>query len=150
MNTLTATERGDLAQRMLPVAARITAIVHGDGDAKDIAHALDPLDRIELVAVIVGLGALADPDRTVAEALAFVTWDEQGLPITPPHRSGTVRDLIPRNVVTPSRVDELLIAEKRDTAQRLHELHGLAPRAIAEQIGVNERTVSRWKEGWVA
>lgn len=103
MNLLTPAERGDLADRMLPVAARVAAIVHGDGDARDIAHALDPLDRIELVAVIVALGAFADPDQRLSKALAFITWDEHG------HRAEpldcgryTVRSLIPSTAVTPN------------------------------------------------
>lgn len=148
--TLTDTERGDLAERMLPVAARITAIVHGDGDAKDVAHAVAELDRIELVAVIVALGALANPDQSIADALSFLTWDEHGRTIKAPGSNKPVRELVPRHIVTPSRVDELLIAEKKQAARRLHEVHGLQPRAIAEQIGVTERTVLRWKHGWAA
>lgn len=100
---LTPAERGDLAERMLPVAARIAAIVHGDGDARDVAHALDPLDRLELVAVIVALGALANPDQHLAKALAFITWDEHGHTSTTPDCGRyTVRSLIPSTAVTPN------------------------------------------------
>lgn len=150
MSQLTASERGDLAERMLPIAARITAIVHGDGDARDITHATEQLDRGELIALIVCLGALANPDRSVADALGFITWDENGnhvpavLPVSP------VRGLVPGHVVTPSRNDELFIAEKKRAAHRLHDVHGLGPRAIAQQIGIDERTVARWKKSWKA
>lgn len=151
MNTLTASERGDLAERMLPVAARIAAIVHGDGDHRDIAHALDQLDRIELVAVIVALGALADPDQTVADALDFITWDEEGNPTQTVLPASPVRGLVPSGVVTPSGNDKLFQDEwnaKRRQARELHVRCGLEPREIAERVGVNERTVTRWKNMW--
>jgi hypothetical protein len=153
MNTLTATERGDLAERMLPVAARITAIVHGDGDARDIAHALDQLDRIELVAVIVALGALANPDQAIADALGFITWDEEGRELPPVLPNSPVRGLVPAHVATPAGIDDFVNVEwnaKKATAKQLHFDHGLEPRAISQRLGVNERTVARWKKQWRA
>lgn len=151
MNTLTASERGDLAERMLPVAARIAAIVHGDGDAKDIAHALDQLDRIELIAVIVALGALADPDQTIADALGFITWDEEGNTVPSVLPTSPVRGLVPAGIVTPSGNDKLFHDDwmaKRHQARELHLQYGLEPREIAARVGVSERTVARWKNLW--
>jgi hypothetical protein len=76
VTTLTAAERGDLAEDMLPVAARLATIVHGDGGPEDVAQVLGVLDGREKDALIVVLAGLADPDRPVAELLGWLGYAE--------------------------------------------------------------------------
>lgn len=153
MNTLTAAERGDLAERMLPIAARIACITNGDGDANDINHALNPLDRQELVAVIVCLGAMVDPAQGLRESLGFIDWDENGLPLAvePRYGDGTIRSLVPSHVHTPVKVDDLIEHEQRLQARHMHCNLGMHSEEIAAHLPVCARTIRRWKtEGWVA
>jgi hypothetical protein len=144
-DTLTASERGDLANRMLPVAGRLACIVHGEGDARDIAHALDPLDRIELVAVIVNLAAMVDPDARLADLLGYITWDENGMAATdtPQYGQLTPRSLVPTKSVTPSGSKQLIEHEQHITAITLGR-RGIDAHAIGRRVGVHERTIGRW------
>ncbi len=144
-DTLTASERGDLANRMLPVAGRLACIVHGEGDARDVAHALDPLDRIELVAVIVNLAAMVDPDAKLVDLLGYVTWDENGNAATeqPQYGQLTPRSLVPTKTVTPSGSKQLIEHEQHITAIVLGR-RGDDAKAIGRRVGVHERTVGRW------
>ena len=144
MTALTAAERGDLANRMLPVAGRLACIAHGDGDARDVAHTLDPLDRVELVAVIVNLAAMVDPDAPLADLLGHVTWDENGMAAeTPKYGRLTPRSLVPPKAITPSGSSQLLDEEHRVTAVALAR-RGFGPLAISSRVGVHERTVNKW------
>lgn len=142
---LTASERGDLANRMLPVAGRLACILHGEGDARDVAHALDPLDRIELVAVIVNLAAMVDPDAPLADLLGYVTWDEHGMAAAsqPHYGQLTPRSLVLSKSVTPSGSHQLLEQEQRITAFSLARA-GVGPQEIGRRINIHERTVGRW------
>jgi len=141
---LTASERGDLADRMLPVAGRMACIVHGDGDALDVAHALDPLDRVELVAVIVSLAAMVDPDAPLANLLGHVTWDEHGNAAEQPRYGRlTPRSLIPPKTATPSGTHQLLEHERHITAVALAR-RGIDGAEIGRRIGANEHTVGSW------
>ena len=143
---LTAAERGDLADRMLPVAARLACIARGDGDARDVAYSLDPLDRIELIAVIVALAAMVDPDTRLEDLLGHVTWDEHGHPAAPIATGPrlTLRSLVPPHAATPSGNDALLERERRIDARGLRLAHSMGPREVAERMGVATRTASRW------
>jgi hypothetical protein len=129
---------------MLPVAGRLACIVHGEGDARDVAHALDPLDRVELVAVIVNLAAMVDPDARLADLLGYVTWDENGNAAKAPQCGDlTLRSLVPADVVTPSGNRELLDHEQRSNAVALMR-RGLCAKEISTRSGVHPRTVRRW------
>lgn len=77
MSTLTAAQRGDLAEAMLPEAAGLIVEVH-EGSADEIRLRLQGLTRHELEAVAVVLAGLADPDRGIKDALSWVTFDEAG------------------------------------------------------------------------
>jgi hypothetical protein len=141
---LTAGERGDLADRMLPVAGRLACILHGEGDARDVAHALDPLDRIELVAVIVNLAAMVDPDAPLADLLGHVTWDEYGAAAEQPKYGRlTPRSLVPIKTITPSGVHQIFEAERHRNAVTLGR-RGIEGIEIARRVGANEHTVGRW------
>ena len=75
---MTPNERGDLAERLLPKALDLAGLVHGDGDTEDIARFLRDLPQDERDWLPVILAALVDVDRTEAEMLRWVTWDEYG------------------------------------------------------------------------
>ncbi|HEY5834934.1 hypothetical protein [Streptomyces sp.] len=78
-----AQARGDLAEAMLPVAARLACLVHGDGGPEDIRQELDALTSRQTEALVVVLAGLVDPDRSVASSLGWLSVDEGGRPVTP-------------------------------------------------------------------
>jgi len=78
MRALTPVQRGDLAEAMLPVAARLATLVHGDGGPEDVQAVLTSLDDTQRTALIVVLAGLVDPEQTTATALGWVEFDETG------------------------------------------------------------------------
>ncbi|MFD9721058.1 hypothetical protein [Streptomyces sp. NPDC059076] len=85
-----------MAEEMLPVAANLAVLVHGDGGPEDIQEVLDGLDEAQRAALIVVLAGLVDPDRPLGEALGWLDFDEAGglaVPAWGDDRS--VRDLAP-------------------------------------------------------
>lgn len=94
---LSAEQRGDMVEAVLPEAAGLVVDVH-EGSADDIKTRLAGLSRHELEALAVVLAALADPDQSLKEALSWVDFDEHGDPL-PPSRvtrsERAVRDLAP-------------------------------------------------------
>lgn len=78
MSTLTAEQRGDLAERMLPVAAHLAALVHGDGGPEDVAQVLAGLDETQKNALIVVLAGLVDPEQPVGKALSWIDVTRHG------------------------------------------------------------------------
>jgi hypothetical protein len=97
MSVRTAEERADMVEELLPQAANLVALVHGDGGPRDIHQALARLDATQKEALLVILAALVDPDRPMSRALAWVDFDEYGRTVVPPAWSqhGTIRDLAP-------------------------------------------------------
>lgn len=150
--TLTAAERGDLAERMLPVAAQLACIVHGDGDWHDIDHHTRQLDRAELLALIVDLAAMVDPDQRVDVALGHVVWDEYGRPAPGAAFSrSTVRGLA-KDVDGPLTLGaaRVLESERVLRARHLYMHDGLTVAEVARAVGAAERTVKAWRDdgGW--
>jgi hypothetical protein len=144
MSATTAADRGDLAERLLPIAAGLACITHGDGDQRDIAHTLSILNQAERDALIVVLAGLVDPDANLAALLGYVTWDETGRPAGPrPVLTGKLRDIAKWRSVS-SGAEGLLLAEQRSTAWALHVGRDVEQVAVAEQLGVHPVTVSRW------
>jgi len=86
-----AEARGDLAEQMLPVAAHLACIVHGDGGPEDVAAVLGRLSGAEWTALVVTLAGLVSPDVPLREALAWLTHDEHGQPLDEAPPVGTVR-----------------------------------------------------------
>lgn len=80
---MSATERGELAEDLLPVAAYLSTVVHGDGGARDVHQALARLDATERDALIVVLAGLVDPDRPLGALLGWLDFDEQGRAVQP-------------------------------------------------------------------
>jgi hypothetical protein len=94
---LSARERGDLVEEMLPVAARLVTLVHGDGGPEDVHETLGGLSGVQKDALLVVLAGMVDPDETVGKMLGWVSFDEHGRTIVPPAWSvrTTLRDMAP-------------------------------------------------------
>jgi hypothetical protein len=96
MSGLTVQQRGDLAEQMLPVAAHLAVLVHGDGGPEDIAEVLAGLDETQKNALIVVLAGLVDPEQPVGKALGWLDFNEHGALTVPSWAEArSVRDLAP-------------------------------------------------------
>ena len=71
MSTLSAQRRGDLVESMLPVAANLAVLVHGEGGPEDIADVLSGLDDAAKNALIVVLAGMVDPEQPVGRRLSW-------------------------------------------------------------------------------
>jgi hypothetical protein len=78
MSALTVEQRGDLVERMLPEAANLAVLVHGDGGPEDIAAVLERLDDTEKNALIVVLAGMVDPDQSVGKGLSWTAVTKNG------------------------------------------------------------------------
>ncbi|MFG2276731.1 hypothetical protein ACGFNY_44105 [Streptomyces chartreusis] len=97
--TLNATQRGDLAEAMLPVAANLAVLVHGDGGPEDVREVLEGLDETQKNALIVVLAGLVNPDQPVGKALGWLDFNEHGSLTVPSwSEDRSVRDLAPEAV----------------------------------------------------
>jgi hypothetical protein len=96
MSSMTAEQRGDLAEKMLPVAANLAVLVHGDGGPADVQEVLAGLSDVDRNALIVVLAGLVDPDQPLGKALGWLDFNEHGS-LTVPSWSEprSVRDLAP-------------------------------------------------------
>lgn len=99
MSALTPEQRGDLAERMLPTAAHLAVLVHGDGGPEDVAAVLASLDDTTKNALIVVLAGLVDPEQSVGKALGWLDFNEHGSLTVPASWSEerSVRDLVPES-----------------------------------------------------
>lgn len=97
MSTLSPEQRGDLAEQMLPTAAHLAVLVHGDGGPEDVRDVLDGLDETQKNALIVVLAGLVDPETPVGKALGWLDFNEHGSLTVPSSWSEerSVRDLAP-------------------------------------------------------
>ncbi|WP_435606608.1 hypothetical protein [Streptomyces ardesiacus] len=99
MSTMSPEQRGDLAERMLPEAANLAVLVHGDGGPEDVAAVLAGLTGAEKDALIVVLAGLVDPEQPVGRALGWLDFNEHGSLTVPASWSEDrkVRDLAPED-----------------------------------------------------
>lgn len=96
MSVLSAEDRGDMAEALLPVAANLVLLVHGDGGPEDVQAVLDGLSEAQRTALLVVLAGLVDPDQSMGRALGWLEHDEAGRPVVPVWgEKRTVRDLAP-------------------------------------------------------
>ncbi len=97
MSGLNAHQRGDLAEAMLPVAAHLAVLVHGDGGPEDVRDVIQGLTDTEKNALLVVLAGLVDPEQPMGKALGWLDFNEHGVLTVPPSwsQSGSVRDLAP-------------------------------------------------------
>lgn len=114
MTRMSPEQRGDLAERMLPEAANLAVLVHGDGGPEDVAQILAGLDGAEKDALIVVLAGLVDPDQPVGKALGWLDHDEHGSLTVPASWSEerSVRDLVPEPDAVPDAdfVDQVVVS----------------------------------------
>jgi len=159
MSGLSAEQRGDMVEALLPEAAGLVVDVH-EGSADDIQVRLSRLTRHELEAVAVILGALADPERGIRDALSWVDFDENGNRLYPSARTRsekTVRDLAPAmrrqlagvDVVAVHRAlagvgqSVALSAAERRMAVEVGYRRGMLKKVIAVRLGMSEDAVDR-------
>ena len=96
MNRASAEQRGDLAEQMLPVAAHLAVLVHGDGGPEDVAQVLAGLEPKQKDALLVVLAGLVDPEQPVGKALGWLDFNEHGnLTVPSWSEERSVRDLAP-------------------------------------------------------
>jgi hypothetical protein len=147
---MTPAEYGDLADRLVPVAAGLACLVHGDGTSHDIAHVLNRLDEQQRIALIVVLAGLVDPDAALDDTFGYLDWDEYGraLPDKPKRASRaavpprTIRDI----AITPTLPSPLLdfFREEQKVLARIKYRAGQRQDDIARDLGVDGRTIGRW------
>lgn len=161
MSRMSPEQRGDLAERMLPEAANLAVLVHGDGGPEDVAQVLAGLDATEKDALIVVLAGLVDPDQPVGKALGWLDHDEHGSLTVPASWSEqrSVRDLVPEpdedldddfvdqvvvsNFVRGFRVDTVTDAEFLEAVKQC-VARGLALGDIDHLRGWPRRTTENW------
>jgi len=158
MTPRTATQRGDLAEEVLPVAAHLSLLVHGDGGDRDIQQAIARLDAAQRDALIVVLAALADPDRPLGALLGWVDFDERGRPAEPDLDDRTtlrqIADEYPLWADGPD-IDEVavrraltgepvpLTPRERTRAVEVGILRGLSYGGVADALGMTRAAVEK-------
>lgn len=94
MTTLTAKQRGDMAEELLPTAAYLVTLVHGDGGPRDVHQLVARLSPAHKEALLIVLAGLVDPDQPMGQALRWLDFDESGALTVPPRDEATrVRDM---------------------------------------------------------
>lgn len=110
MSALSVEQRGDLAEALVPVAAHLVALVHGDGGPEDVAEALAAVPGREKDALLVVLAGLVDPDQPVGKALGWLEFtEERDLAVPPWAVRARVRDLAPEPDLGPVDVDDVAV-----------------------------------------
>ena len=115
MTVLSARERGDLAEELLPTAAELVTIVHGDGSPADLGSLIGRLGAVEKDVLLVLLASMVDPDRRLSDAFAWLRFDEYGRSASAPFRGERtrIRDVVPHPdepAVSADLVDEVAVA----------------------------------------
>jgi hypothetical protein len=95
---------------MLPTAAHLAVLVHGDGGPEDVQEVLAGLTDTEKNALIVVLAGLVDPDQPVGKALGWLDFNEHGSLTVPSwSEGGVVRDLAPEPAEEPVDIDPVAV-----------------------------------------
>ncbi|MFE6126675.1 hypothetical protein ACFQ6Q_00160 [Streptomyces sp. NPDC056437] len=126
-----------MAEQLLPVAAELVTLVHGDGGPRDVHQALARLDAAQKDALLVVLAGLVDPDQPMGEALAWLDFDENGRLVVPRWEDKRrLRDLVPDPEL---EADDLFIDPIAVRAYRTGQPVTVSPRERLEAIvqGVN-------------
>lgn len=144
--------RGGLAERVMPAAAFLSCLAHGDGGDVDLLDTLRRLTAEELLALIVVQAALIDPDSpapslAVLRQVGHLIDGSVGSPLLSDRKlAGTVRDMakaLTAHRHTNSGVHDLLYSEVKGRARDMYE-RGTTCKEIARVLGVEERSVFRW------
>jgi len=143
----------ELAEAMVPVAARLVVAVHGEGGRDDVAALWAELTPHQQVALAVVLAAMVNPDRSLGAALGWITWDAKGDPLSPGlAETRTIRDVagesevvhgagefvdpvVIRRALSGDRV-EATAAERRAVFEAAVEA-GVAPMVVAAGLGID-------------
>lgn len=172
MSGTSAQERGELAEDMLLVAARLATIVQGDGGRDEVGAVLGGLSSYELASLTVVLAGLVDPDRPLGALLGWLDFDEHGRPVTPEaSEPRTLRDLVAEEPEpdaaaidevavaayaagrrVPLTPEERILAVGRYTARGMtyedvDKAHGLRSGCTKDFIAARRTTYKR--RGWV-
>ncbi|MFG2676980.1 hypothetical protein [Streptomyces sp. NPDC048445] len=155
MSIPTAVQRGDLAESMLPVAAHMAALVHGDGGPEDVQETLQPLTEEQRNALIVVLAGLVDPDQPMGKLLGWLDRNEHGALTVPNWGDRTpLRDLAPEpevgdDYIDPIAVDQYILGARIEVTD--NEFLAVLGRAAALGLSMGEldrrRGVSRGMNG---
>lgn len=94
-----------MAEALLPVAAQLAVLVHGDGGPEDVQAVLEQLDETQRTALIVVLAGLVNPDEPMGNALGWLDFNEHGDTVVPAWGArSTVRDMAPEPVLDDEEV----------------------------------------------
>ncbi|MEU6979656.1 hypothetical protein [Streptomyces sp. NPDC046371] len=146
-----------MAQALLPEAAGLIVDVH-EGSAADVRTRLQGLTRHELEALAVVIAALADPDRSVVDALAWVDFDEYGDHAGPvvSRSKRLVRDAVPSDVKWDHGIDVVAVnraltpgesvwlsTRERSFAVDVGIRRGMSYEDVAERLGMTIKAVQK-------
>lgn len=110
MSVMTPEQRGDLAEAMIPVAANLVTLVHGDGGPEDVQEVLTSLDPRQKDALLIVLAGLVDPDQPISKALGWLEFTEdRDLAVPPWSEKKRIRDLAPEPVLAKATVDPVAV-----------------------------------------
>jgi hypothetical protein len=149
--------RGDLAERVLPVAAQLACLVHDAGGRRDIHQVLARLADGEKDALITVLAGLVPTDTPLGSLLGYLTWDETGKRTDPTKTAITLRSLAEHYRPTQQApyIDEIAVghalsgrkvpltrAERRAVIVR-GLVAGMETETVAELLDMNYEAVKR-------
>lgn len=173
MSVLTVEQRGDMAEALLPVAAHLVTLVHGDGGPEDVRDVLAALTAQQKDALLVVLAGLVDPEQPVGKALGWLEFTEERDLVVPPWAEHTrIRELAPEPDVDGDIVDvvavdqyvagrgtavtdeERLIAIRRlagrgRSFQDVDGLQNLPLRSTENFVNMMKKRYTRHGRGWV-
>jgi hypothetical protein len=154
---LTAEQRGDLVQALLPEAAGLVTAVREESQ-EEVTARLRGMSPYELEVVAVILAAMVDPDRGLGEAFGWVNFDEYGEPLSMGGPSSrTVRDLTSTAPRRGLGVDEVAVERalsgdqinlnrpERALAVDRGIRRGMGYDLVAERLGMDREAV---KKAW--
>lgn len=72
-----------MVEGLLPTAANLVMLVHGDGGPREVREVLARLDAAQKEALLVVLAGLVDPDQPMGAALGWLDYDERGETVVP-------------------------------------------------------------------
>ncbi|MEW9521856.1 hypothetical protein [Streptomyces tubercidicus] len=155
MTALSAEQRGDLVQALLPEAAGLVTAVREESQ-EEITARLRGMSRYELEVVAVILASMVDPERSLGDLFAWIAFDENGDPLSRPAPSKrSLRDLQPAAAPRGLGVDEVAVERalagdrvplnqvERALAVDRGIRRGMDYDLVAERLGMEREAVRR-------
>lgn len=159
MSAMSVEQRGGLVEEMLPVAANLAVLVHGEGGPEDIAQVLAGLDEGQKNALIVVLAGMVDLDQPVGRGLSWTAVTKnQALPTGAWMDQKPIREHAPEIVEEPNEdfVDEVAVshfvrglqadvtdAEFLEAVQRC-AASGVSLADVDRMYGWERKTAEKW------